>query len=205
MSVKRNGRNVVYGLTNATQLLSPEPIFAQRVPSSDDSAAIGTFWFYRPTNAQVQLFIYVSAGVWSQVSLSSGQPEFAGLTVNGVTELNGQTTINAAGNFNLQGASVSASAAFTVVNNALVGQGILTGNTLAQSASQSLTLTNSNITATNNVLYSVSCNQVAGDALLTVTGAVQSAGSMVITVENNGGATGLAAGDSIMISFMVLG
>jgi len=112
---------------------------------------------------------------------------------------------NDTGNISIVAQSVTA-AAFAATNNTKVGRVTLTGQTLAQNASQVLTITNSNITLTNAVMFQVSNTNVsAGGALLGIEGITQAAGSAAITVKNNGGAGGLGATDTIIISFMVLG
>lgn len=101
-------------------------------------------------------------------------------------------------------ANAATAAAFSVTNNALVGRCTLTGQTLASAASQAITLTNSNITASNAVLVSISnLNVSTNGASLTIQGIIQAAGSVVINVKNNSGAT-LATSDTIIIAFMVL-
>lgn len=101
---------------------------------------------------------------------------------------------------------VAVSGAFAITNNAHEGIISLTGNTIAQSATQVITFSNSNITTSNAVLFSVTSTNTSGNnALLTVKGTVQSAGALAISVTNNGGASGLGSTDKIIISFMVLG
>ncbi len=109
--------------------------------------------------------------------------------------------------FAVQTANLAAvSGAFAITNNLQSGTLTLTGNTLAQSATQVITFSNGYITTSNAVLLSVASTNVSGNAaLLTVKGVVQSAGALAISVTNNGGASGLGATDTIIISFMVIG
>lgn len=129
-----------------------------------------------------------------------------GATAVAVNSGTGGITLSAAGGaVSIVSNDTSDSASFTATNNALVGRAILTGNTLAQSATQVVTLSNTNISTSVGVIYSISSVNATGDAVLTVEGAIQSANALAITVTNDGGATGLTADDSIIISFIVLG
>lgn len=94
MAVNRNFINMCYGFNNALQSLNPQPIFAQRAPTSADTAEFGTFWFYKPSGSAVQIYILTASGTWTQLPLSSGGATFTSLTVNGATVLNGALTVN---------------------------------------------------------------------------------------------------------------
>lgn len=96
-------------------------------------------------------------------------------------------------------------AAFAATNNAYVGTIVLTGQTIASSATQAITITNTYVTASNSIQLSVSnLNVSTNGAYLTILGTVQSVGSLVVHVQNNSGAA-LAATDSIIIGFQILG
>lgn len=197
MAVNGTRNNLAYGFNNALQVLNPLPIIAGRAPQSTDSAEFGQQWIYSN-----QIWEYTSAGTWTKLATQSAANTFSSLSVTGATVLSGSGT----GNTSIVGNHTTANATFTIANNALVGRAILTGNTIAQSAVQAITFQNSNITASSSVLYNITNTNVsAGAALLTIKGVTQAAGSLVITVTNNGGAGGLGATDSIIISFMILG
>lgn len=111
---------------------------------------------------------------------------------------------NSLGLISIVGHHVTA-AAFAATNNAYVGTIVLTGQTIASTASQAITITNSFVTAANSVLLSVSnLNVSTNGAFLTILGTVQAAGSLVVHVQNNSGAA-LATTDSIIIGFQILG
>lgn len=92
MATNRSSNNLAYGLNNALQTLAPEPIFAKRAPTSSDIAQLGTFWIYNST--PVQIYMFTSGGVWTELASDSGAGIFSALTVNGVTALNGALTVN---------------------------------------------------------------------------------------------------------------
>lgn len=94
MAVNRRNTNLSYGLNNALQTANPEYIFALRAPTSADTAAFGTFWFYKVSSTSVNMYIFTSASSWVQIPLGSQSPIFSGLTVNGATALNGALTVN---------------------------------------------------------------------------------------------------------------
>ncbi len=75
MSVQRRTRPLVgYGLDNALQNLSPQPVVAQRAPTTLDTAEIGTLWLDQ-SNSVVYLLVDVSGGV------SDWEPNYAVTTL----------------------------------------------------------------------------------------------------------------------------
>jgi hypothetical protein len=81
-----------YGIGNAFQNLSPFSIIANRVPSQQDKARIGTFWIYTGAN-NVYVLSSVTGGLSNWLTLSNGGAGvFTSLTVNGPTQLNGSLT-----------------------------------------------------------------------------------------------------------------
>ncbi len=99
---------------------------------------------------------------------------------------------------NVQVFSTSVTAAgTTVVNNVRVGTAIYTGLTTAAAATETLTLTNSTITATSNLLLSAQ-NLGGNDAQMTITRILQGAGTCTIQLKNNGAA---ANNGNVQLSF----
>lgn len=81
-----------YGIGNALQNLSPFSIIANRVPSQQDKARIGTFWIYTGAN-NVYVLSSVTGGLSNWLTLSNGGAGvFTSLTVNGASIFNGNIT-----------------------------------------------------------------------------------------------------------------
>lgn len=75
---RRTRKNVAYGLDNPLQGLAPEPIVAQRAPTANDTAPVGTLWIVEPSNAY---YVLTSSGTWTTASASGSS--VASLTVTG--------------------------------------------------------------------------------------------------------------------------
>jgi hypothetical protein len=194
MAVNGIKNNLAYGFNNPLQNLSPLPIISKRAPLATDIGEFGQQWIYSNN-----VWEYTSKGTWTQL-LTSGS-----ISPNAYVVTAPSITLSpTAGALSVVSNKTSQSATFTAVNNAMVGTAVLTGNTLAESASQVITLTNSNITLTGGFLYSITSTNVSTNgAGIQVLHAVQSAGSIAIDVTNDGSGN-LATTDSIIISFMVL-
>ena len=81
-----------YGIGNALQNLAPFSIIANRVPSQQDKARIGTFWVYTGAN-NVYVLSSVTGGLSNWLTLSNGGAGvFTSLTVNGASIFNGNIT-----------------------------------------------------------------------------------------------------------------
>ena len=113
-----------YGLPAPLTIGAPEPIVSPRSPTTTDSAQPGQVWV---NDVLKQAFILVSIGSGVNTWVSA-------------TQLSTSINVTAAG--------------ATVVNNAQVGTATYTGLTTATTVSQVLTLTNSFISATSNLLVS---------------------------------------------------
>lgn len=110
-----------------------------------------------------------------------------------------------AGKISFVAQQTSQSGTFTAVNNALVGKAILTGNTIAQNADQTIVLSNTNIVNTSAIIATVASNNVSSNgAVLQLKGQVCGTGSVSFFVTCTGGLSGLGAADSIIISFIIL-
>lgn len=83
-----------YGIGNALQNLAPFSIIANRVPSQQDKARIGTFWVYTGAN-NVYVLSSVTGGLSNWLTLSNGGAGvFMTLTVNGnITQTAGVTSL----------------------------------------------------------------------------------------------------------------
>jgi hypothetical protein len=205
--------NLAYGFNNGLQSLAPQPVIAKRNPSANDYAEIGTLWINTVSDAY---YVLTSSGTWT--ATSGGAESLTSLTITGAsgTVLNvstGNTTLGgtlivtgkltANGGFSPLSTKVTA-AAFSATNNATVGTVTLTGQTLAANATQAITISNNLVTTTSAVLVSISnLNVSTNGAYLTIQGIIQAAGSFIIEVKNNSGAT-LATTDTIIIGFQVL-
>ncbi len=82
MAINRKRADVGYGLTNPLQTLAPEPIVAQRAPTTQDFALPGTTWLDQSIGQDIYILLQVAANVatWSNVS--------AGTTIIGGTNIN---------------------------------------------------------------------------------------------------------------------
>lgn len=101
MAVNRSGVNVGYGLSNALQELSPQPIVANRNPGVADKAELGTIW----VNPSTSNYYVATATVSNQTTwVSAGFPiaaTTAGVTPTlnakaGVITFTGRTTASTA-------------------------------------------------------------------------------------------------------------
>ena len=83
MAVNRSRINIDYGLTNPLQQVPPQPIVANRAPTTSDTAEIGTLWIDKLTNASYVL-TSIAAGLatWT-TSAFSANPTVTTLTVTG--------------------------------------------------------------------------------------------------------------------------
>ena len=86
----RSHQDIAYGLDNALQSLSPQPIVSNRAPGSKDSAPLGTIWINKAENAFFVLTSVV-AGVANWEAQESGT--FATLTVTGNASIGGNTVM----------------------------------------------------------------------------------------------------------------
>lgn len=81
-----------YGIGNALQPIPPFSIIANRAPTQQDKARIGTFWVYTALN-NVYVLTSVTGGVSNWLTLSNGGAGvFLSLTVNGPSTFAGNIT-----------------------------------------------------------------------------------------------------------------
>jgi len=116
-----------YGIGNALQPLPPFSIIANRAPTQQDKARIGTFWVYTALN-NVYVLTSVTGGNSNWLTLSNGGAGvFLSLTVNGPSTFNGNIT---------QIAGVTSLLA-TTINGSLTQNG---GNTVLNSDANASTI-----------------------------------------------------------------
>jgi hypothetical protein len=111
----------------------------------------------------------------------------------------GGITLAAGGDVAVNPGNASTSSA-TATLNERVGIIQFTGFTTIATGTQAFTITNSNVTTTSAILVTAA-NTGTNAALMTVTGVVPAAGSMVVTCTNNGIAT---LNGNVNISFWVM-
>lgn len=118
-----------------------------------------------------------------------------------ITTGGGSVDISSAGFATVVAATdTQASPSATATINANVGRASFTGFTTASAASQVFVITNSVVTTSSCVLVTV-CNEGANDAQMTIQRVTRAAGSLSVTVKNNGAA---ALNGNVGISFWVL-
>lgn len=84
MSFQTPTNKTAYGFNNPIQTLSPEPIIANRAPSTSDIAEFGQLWVY-----DNMVWVFTSAQTWTELASDSGDATFDALTVNGTSTFNG--------------------------------------------------------------------------------------------------------------------
>jgi len=95
MPSKVSRSNTVYGYPNPQLSAFPDPIVAQRAPTTSDKAVVGQIWVDQVGQLSY-IFIKNSAGnsVWVVQSNNGGAAVFTSLTVNGTSILTGSLTQN---------------------------------------------------------------------------------------------------------------
>lgn len=124
MATPYSGNNrllVAYGLTQALENLSPQPIVAKRAPTTADKAQLGTIWVI-PSLGAAYLLVAIANNLatWILLESSGGAGLFSSLTVTpGPTDLEGNFLSNG-GTFSVTSGThainISADAAATTVN-----------------------------------------------------------------------------------------
>jgi hypothetical protein len=174
VAINRKRADSAYGLTNPLQSLAPEPIVAQRVPTTQDFALPGTVWLDQSAGPNVAfMLLEVTANTANWLDISVGADP------------------------------VTATAAFptsTVVINAKTGAAVFTGFTTAAGVTQVFTITNSFVTTASTTI--VSANNAGLNTALMVTKRVEPLdGSFEITLENEGI---VALNGDVHIGFIIL-
>lgn len=118
MSVRQIKSNNAYGLVNAIQNLTPQPIIAQRAPTVRDRAELGTLWINETTNAYY-IATSIASGSTTWQAQQTGAGVFAAVTTNQL-DVTGPTTLTGA---------VGITGATTVTGNlAVTGNVAVTGD-----------------------------------------------------------------------------
>jgi len=85
MAVKKNYRNVGYGLNNALQSLANPPIVSQRAPTFSDFATEGTIWVDKSTGAYFVLTSIAGGQANWEGQTSGGSGTFSDVSVTGTS------------------------------------------------------------------------------------------------------------------------
>lgn len=171
-----------YGIGNALQPLPPFTIIANRAPTQQDRARIGTFWTYTAAN-NVYVLTSVTGGLSNWLTLSNGGAGiFISLEVNGLSEFNGNITQTAGVTSLLQ----------TTINGSLTQNGgatLLNTDALAQTvnigtgaAAKTVSLGSTNTTSTTTI------NSGSGNINLNGSTVISKAGLVLQTNCTAGGA-----------------
>ena len=190
MAIRQRTRSLVgYGLDNALQGLAPQPIIANRAPTTSDTAPLGALWVWP---AQDEAWVLVSnsnaTATWNLIESSGGAGVFSSLLVNP-----GPVTTQGTGAVN-----ISADAVATTVNVATGG------------AVKSLTLGSTN-GASATTLQSGSGNMIinsaAGTMLIESTNTAISvaSGTGAINISNDAAATAVNLGTGAAAKTVILG
>jgi len=145
-----------YGIGNALQPLPPFSIIANRAPTQQDKARIGTFWVYTALN-NVYVLTSVTGGVSNWLTLSNGGAGvFLSLTVNGPSTFAGNIT-QTAGVTSLLATTVSS---LICNGNLTTNIGAVTINAPAVPVTSSLTVFGQNTAAQASLVIEATVNGV---------------------------------------------
>lgn len=145
-----------YGIGNALQPLPPFSIIANRAPTQQDKARIGTFWVYTALN-NVYVLTSVTGGNSNWLTLSNGGAGvFLSLTVNGPSTFAGNIT-QTAGVTTLLATTVSS---LICNGNLTTNIGAVTINAPAVPATSSLTVFGQNTAAQASLVIEATVNGV---------------------------------------------
>lgn len=174
MAINRKRAHSAYGLTNPLQSLAPEPIVAQRVPTTQDFALPGTVWLDQsagPNVAFMLLEVTNNAANWLDISV-------------------GDDPVTAAASSPLSRVDI----------NAKTGAAVFSGFAIAMGALEVFTITNSFVTVSSVIIVSAN-NTGSNDALMAIKRVEPLAASFEVTLENEGTA---ALNRDVHIGFIVL-
>lgn len=190
---------ITAGNLSATAIVSPAALTV--TPTTNFTLNVGAGSTLALSNTDTATITNISTGgatankIVTIGSLSGSSP----MTLRTGT---GGLNVTSGGIFTLQAAvDTQASPSATAVINANVGSATFTGFTTAAAATQVFTVTNSLVTATSQIICSVT-NAGANDAQMTITRINPGAGTFDVTLVNNGAA---ALNGNVVITFMVIG
>lgn len=212
-------QRVSYGLTEALSDMAPRPIIANDDPTVADKAQLGTIWINRASSTVFILAgIAVNQATWVEVTPGGGTGDFTSVTVAddlttdgggdvtlvsdgdlALTSTNGALDIATQGLINF-GAVLDTQAGTASTIDANVGVATFTGQTIANGATQTFTITNAEVTATSGIIIGIADTATAATEFVAVK-QVPGAGSFTVVVRNDG--VTQADGD-IVISFIIL-
>ena len=86
------GNNLAYGLQNPLQGMNPANVYAQIAPNNIQKREYGTFWFYKQSSTETQLYVYVPSNEWNQFAFQSSAVSFSSITTNALTVSGGIST-----------------------------------------------------------------------------------------------------------------
>jgi len=166
--------NVAYGLTNALQKLSPQPIVSPRFPSGRDRAEIGTIWV-DTTNNDYYVATSVVAGVTNWEAQSTGSGTFPTVTING--GVGTVLTVAASGNTLLGGD-------LTVTGNSFISATDILGNLVTTGGD--VTISNDATTANIDIGTGASTKIVTLGSLSAASRTIIQASSAGIELDSSG-------------------
>lgn len=180
MGVNSTNNNpfTAYGLNAPYFQSSPQPIIAQRAPTTSDFAQIGTIWVDKPNNdAYILTSVVSNTATW--IGAGGGSGTFTSLTVTpGPISLTGATTINTSG---------AGTTTIGTGGTGVVAIGNATGNTSVTgslTASTGLTATTGNIVATAGAV-SAGTTVTAGTGITATTGNITATTGNVVTTNGS--------------------
>lgn len=159
MAVKKTKRNIAYGLNQPNVDVFPVPIVAERAPTNNDKAEVGTRWIDR-SGDDAYVLTSIKSGVPSWVNTGGGSANFSSITAtDDITSTNGDIS---------SGGSVSSTTGMTVGNTLTVSAGdvdVTSGSVVLGSAGEGFVLStgvrvlsdsgdpNGSVTSTQGSLY----------------------------------------------------
>lgn len=189
MAVNTMRKRVDYGLTNALQTISPQPIVAQRNPTTTDYAEVGTIWVNK-TNNTYYILTSITASVANWETSGGGAGDFTSLVVNpGNITATAGNIIATAGSISA-GTTVTAGTGITATtgNITATAGGVSAGTTVAAgttiTAGTGITATTGNIVATVGNLVATAGSISAGTTVTGNTGLTATTGNITASTGN---------------------
>lgn len=129
MAVKKTKRNIAYGLNQPNVDVFPVPIVAERAPTNNDKAEVGTRWIDR-SGDDAYVLTSIKSGVPSWVSTGGGSANFSSVTAtDDITSTNGDIS---------SGGTISSTGSITAGNTL----NVTLGDVDVQSAGNGISLGN---------------------------------------------------------------
>ena len=177
MALERQRKNFAYGIGNPLSQLVPEPIIANRAPTTSDKAELGSTWVYKATNQSwVLASIVANSATWTPLTVNAGATITTGnltvvagniiATAGDITATAGDITATAGDIVATAGAITATAGDITATAGALVAGTTVTAGTGVTATTGGVTAAAGDITATLGDLIS---SAGAVDAATTVT------------------------------------